>query len=358
MSGSLPPLGYGLTGVLSANAASVSQHVANLTEQVSSGLVSQDYAGLGAAARTALDLQPQIATQQTLQTDVQAATGRLGVAQSALTQISSVVSGITSQLGGVATLSPSGVATLAASARSALQQVAGLLDTTDGGVYVFAGQDSANPPIPQPDAILSSGFYTQISSAVAGLSANGAAATSAATLAVAGSTAPGTSPFSASLEALAAAGGGRASIPTGQGVSVPGVMLANQNGDVQSTGTGTTGSYFRDILGGLASLAALTPASASASGLQAFAQSVSSTLTSASDTMNADAGVLGNRQTALSDTATAIGDTTTALQSQLSGIEDADLAQVSTQLSLSQTQLQASYQMIASLRSLSLANYL
>lgn len=358
MSGSLPPLGNGLTGVLAANTASISQLVAKLTEETSSGLVSQDYAGLGAAAQTALDLQPEIATQQTLQTDVQAAAGRLGVAQSAITQISSVVSGITSQLDGVSTLSPSGVATLAASARSALQQVAGLLDTQDGGVYVFAGQDSANAPIPQPDAILSSGFYSQISSAVAGLSANGATATSAATLAVAGSTAAGTSPFSASLEALATAGGGRASISTGQGVSVPGVMLANQNGDVQSAGTGTTGSYVRDILGGLASIAALTPASASASGLRAFAQSVSSTLTSASDTMNADAGVLGNRQTALSDTATAIGNTATALQSQLSGIEDADLAQVSTQLSLSQTQLQASYQMIASLRSLSLANYL
>ena len=358
MSGALPPLGYGLTSLLAANAASVSQQVASLTEETSSGLVSQTYAGLGSGVQTALDLQPEIATQQSLQTSIQDASGTMGVAQTAITQISSVVSGIVSQLEGVGTMSASGVQTLAASAQAALQQVAELLDTKDGDRYVFAGQDSQNPPMPQPDAITSSGFFTQISSAVAGLPTNGASATSATVLAIAGSTAPGTSPFSATLEMLAAAGGGRLSVPAGQGVTVPSVMLANQNGDVRSAGSNTTGSYFRDILGGLASIASLTPASASASGLEGFAQSVSASLTSATDTMNADAGVLGNRQSALSDTATAIGNATTALQSQLSGIEDANLAQVSIQLSLSQTQLQASYQMIAGLRSLSLANYL
>ena len=44
----------------------------------------------------------------------------------------------------------SAVDTIAASARDALGQVAGLLDTQDGGVYVFAGQDTANPPVPDP----------------------------------------------------------------------------------------------------------------------------------------------------------------------------------------------------------------
>ena len=43
-----------------------------------------------------------------------------------------------------------------------MQQVAGLLDTTDGNTYVFGGADSTNPPVPDPDRILTSGFYTQI----------------------------------------------------------------------------------------------------------------------------------------------------------------------------------------------------
>ena len=87
-------------------------------------------------------------------------------------------------------------------ARDSLRQVADLLDTKDGDSYVFAGQDSANPPVPQPDDILSSGFYSQIAASVGQLAANGASATAAATLATASSNAAGTSPFSASLRTL------------------------------------------------------------------------------------------------------------------------------------------------------------
>ncbi len=52
------------------------------------------------------------------------------------------------------------------------------------------------PPVPDPDNILSTGFFSQISSAVAGLTTNGAAATIASTLATASSNAAGISPFS------------------------------------------------------------------------------------------------------------------------------------------------------------------
>ena len=52
----------------------------------------------------------------------------------------------------------SAVDTIAASARDALGQVASALNTQDGGVYVFAGQDTANPPV--PGNILTSDFFT------------------------------------------------------------------------------------------------------------------------------------------------------------------------------------------------------
>ena len=66
-------------------------------------------------------------------------------------------------------------------------QVAELLDTQDGNTYVFAGQDTTNPPVPDPDSILSSGFYTQIAAQVDALGTQGAAATIANTLSIAGS---------------------------------------------------------------------------------------------------------------------------------------------------------------------------
>ena len=91
------------------------------------------------------------------------------------------------------------VDTIAASARDALSQVAGLLDTQDAGVYVFAGQDTGNPPVPNPNNILTLGFYTQINSSVSafnGVAPNGAARSQTLPLRCATSNAAGTSPFS------------------------------------------------------------------------------------------------------------------------------------------------------------------
>jgi hypothetical protein len=48
---------------------------------------------------------------------------------------------------------------------------------------------------------------------------------------------------------------------------------------------------------------------------------------------------------------------TTSLQTQLSGLQNADLAHVPAQLSAAQRQLQASYHVIARLSQLSLAKY-
>src|SRR5262249_38905312 len=140
-------------------------------------------------------------------------------------------------------LQPSEVDSIASDAQDALRQMANLLDATDAGRYVFAGQDSANPPVPDPNAITSSGFYTQIQAAVAGLAGNGAAATIAATLATASSNATGTSPFSAALSQPASAlSGQRPLVANGDGQQTPVGILASANADVASTGSSTTGS--------------------------------------------------------------------------------------------------------------------
>lgn len=353
---------YGLMGLLIANSDQVNTRLGTLTEQSSSGLVSQNYAGLGDAGQVALHLQPQIARQQAISTDIQGATGQMSVAQTALKQVSSLVAGVVAQLNTLNNLDSTTIASVASSAQSALQQVAGLLDTQDGGIYVFAGQDSANAPVPNPDQITASGFYTQIGAAVSGLGAS-ATTTISTTLTIASSTAAGTSPFSATLEQLAAATpDGRASVQTGQGQnggqSVPGIMLASRNGDVASTGTSTTGSYMRDILRGLATVAAFTTATGNAGGFQALVQDTRTSLNAAISSLNADAGVLGDRQTSLTTTATTLDDTATALTAQVSNVEDVDLGKTASELSLVQTQLQASYKLIAGLGDLSLVKFL
>ena len=333
----------------------IKQTDAQLTAETSSGYFATDYAGLGQGAGTALNLADEIAGNTVLESNADAAANIQTVAQTALGQIESIASNFASQATSLETDTGS-VQTVAASAQDALQQVAQLLDTKVGDVYVFAGQDSANAPVPDPARITQSGFYSAIQTAISGLVANGAASTSAATLAISGSTAPGTSPFSATLET----GPGQAEVDLGNGDRVALAPLANANSNATSTGIGatSTGSYTRDLLMGLAALGSLGIANTGDASFLPFVQSTVTTLQGAVTAINTDIGALGDRQDQVGSAKTEIGSVSTALQTLLSSVQQPDLAQVAAQLSAAQTQLQASYQVIAGLSQLSLAKYI
>jgi flagellin-like hook-associated protein FlgL len=353
MSGSVNATGYGSLDQIVSSTNVVKQTINQLTAETSSGYVSSDFAGLGAGAPIVLDLGPQLAATAQVQSNATAAGTIQSAAQTALGQIESIASNFAAQ---AATLvgTQGTVGTIAASAQDALTQVATLLDTKVGDVYVFAGQDSANPPVPDPQGITSSAFATAIQAAVAGLTTNGQAATSAATLAIASP--GGTSPFSATLEAA----GQQSQVDLGGGDYLRLAPLANTNSDAASAGVGTTstGSYTRDILRGLATIGALTQAQASDPNFIPLVQDTMTSLNGAVSAINTDIGALGDRQDQVSAAGTAASDTGTALKSQLSSVQDADLAQVAVQLSDAQTQLQASYQLISNLSTLSLAKFL
>ena len=342
-----------------ADAASVSHRLNQLTQQVGDGYVADTFAGLGSGIQTALIAGPAIAQQQTWQNNISAVSATMQVSQTALSQISSIASSFRAETNNLNGLDPSQVDSVAASARDALVQVAGLLNSTDGTTYVFGGQDTANPPVPSGDAILSSGFFTQIQSAVSNLSVAGGPATIAATLATASSNTAGTSPFSAYLSQPAAALASQRPIVVGVGgQTLPAGIVASANSDVASGGTSTTGSYMRDILRGLATLGSLTSAQSGVAGFSQVVADVATSLGGAITALNGDAGVLGDRQTALQSESQASAATVTALQSQLSGAQDVDMAATLSKLTQTQTQLQASYRLIADSQSLSLVNYL
>jgi flagellar hook-associated protein 3 FlgL len=340
-----------------------------LTNQASTGLIADDYAGLGSGASVSLDLRPQIANLQTWQNNVDTATGRMSVAQSALTALQSVAAGFYAQLNNVQGVNANAVDTIAASARDALGQVTSLLDTQDGGVYVFAGQDTANPPVPDPNNFLTSGFYTQINTAVANLAANGAAATANATYSVAISNATGTSPFSAWLsQPSAVLQATPPVVQVGRNQSEPVGIPASANGlipDLPAVGSvipggppASTGSYMRDVLRALATIGSLTSAQANDPGFSDLVQDTRVSLSGAVDAMAQDAGALGNVQSSLTATQSQLSDTQTALTGQVSSAENVDMAATLSQLSLVQTQMQASYQLIATLSGLSLVKFL
>lgn len=341
---------YGPLGSAVYASSQVRLQLDTLTQQAASGHVADSYAGLGAAAQTSLSLQPQVAHLQAQQTAIDAVTGRMTVAQTAMTQISSIASSMNAQLAELNNVTPTQIDSVALSARSALQQVANLLNSTDGSTYVFAGTDSTTAPVPDAATITTSPFYTQIAAAVTGLASNGAAATTAATLAVASSDAAGTTPF---------AGTGTApTIELGTGAPVQVGVLASANTLATSSGTSTTGSFMRDILRGLATLANLSSSQANTTGFTALVQDTRTSLSGAIGAMGIESGALGDIQSQLKSTQTEASDTSTALTAQVSSVDDVDMAKTLSDLSATQTQLSASYKLISEMSNLSLVSFL
>ena len=360
---------YSVTSGLIANAQSVKQKLDKLTDQASSGLIGNTYAGLGTGASTSLDLRPQIANLQTWNNNIDAANAQMSVSQSSLNSIESIAANFYAQLNNLQGVSSSEIDSVAANARDALNQVVNMLDTQDGGIYVFAGQDTGNPPVPDPDNILNSGFYTQISNAVANLAVNGAAITANTTFAVADSNAAGTSPFSTWLSQPYATV--QASLPTvqvGQTQTATIGIPASANGLIPTSPPGpttivggppaSTGSYMRDVLRALATIGSLNSGQANVTGFGDLVQDTRISLNGAISAMNQDIGVLGNTQSSITKTQDQLSDAKTALTAQASSVEDVDMASTLSQISLVQTQLQASYQLIAGQSGLSLVNFL
>jgi flagellin-like hook-associated protein FlgL len=368
MSGAITATGQSDSGWMSSlisDAANVRAQEQTLTNQVSTGQVSSTYAGLGSGAAVSLDINPEIANLTTWQSNINQAAGTMDVTQTAMTQLQSIASSFYAQVNSLNTGSAtaSSINTIAASAQSALQQVAGLLDTTDGNTYVFGGADTANPPVPNPDAILTSGFATQISGEVANLATSGATATASAIIATGSSNTTGTSPFSLYMSQSATTLQAQAPVvQVGQGQIVQIGLLASANSSaVTSTGvsTGTsTGSYMRDLMSALATIGSLSASQVGQAGFQGLMQSTGTTLQGVVTAMGSDAGVLGNTQTALTASQSQMADTVTALTTQVGAVQNVDMAQTMSNLTLVQTQLQASYQMIAGMSALSLVKFL
>jgi flagellar hook-associated protein 3 FlgL len=357
MSGAISGLGFPDLGQLTAGLTQIKQNFDALTEQASSGLISNTYAGLGVTAPVALALGPQIDNLTTAQSNIAAASGPAQITQTAMTQIGSIAANLFAEMPDLDGLNPSEVDTVAANARGDLAQVGELLDSQYGGVYVFAGQDSSNPPVPDPDQITSSGFYTQISAAVGGLTTNGAAATVTATLAIASSNAPGTSPFSAWL-AQPAAGLPPPSVSTGDGQSQTIGLLASANTSAVSTGTSTTGSYMRDLMRALATVGSMSSSQVNDPNFASLVADTQTSVTNAITAMNTDVGILGEQQSSLTNLSTTLSDTQTALTGQLSTAQNVDMASTLSNLSLMETQLTESYQLISAASGMSLAKFL
>ncbi len=349
----------GLLGRLVMQARVTHDRLDRLSAQVASGRSADTYADLGVNARTDLRLHPIMAAMGIWQRNIDAANSHASMTSTAMDRMIAIAQDFYAKVNTLNGLSTTHITATASAARDALREIAGLLNTNNGGVYIFSGQDSANPPVPDGDAILSSGFYTQISTSIALLSVSGAAATSAATLAIASSNTVGSSPFSAYLSQSA-------SILQTQRPSMEIAdqhwesygLLASANMMVTSSGASTTGSYIRDLMRSLATLGSLSSTQVNDPGMAPLVEDTRSSLRDAIAAMSTEAGILGNQQARMTQMQSQSASYLTILTGQVANIEDVDLAAALSSLSQVQTQMQASYHMMSTFGELSLVKYL
>ena len=321
-----------------------------LTAQASSGKIADTFAGLGAGARVAVNLSPQLARQDVLSANIASAGTRMGATQSALDQLNTIATTFVSGLTGINEATAGTVDSLATQARAALGQVADILNTNLAGTYLFGGADPTNQPVQSSSSIGTSPFVTQITAAVAALGAAGGPATIAATLGAAQASGPAL--FSSTI------GSQPPQVEIGEGKFVSQGILAGTNISAPSTGTNSTGAYATDLMRALATIAGMSSGQVNLAGFDALRQDTLAGLHGSVTAISSDQSVLGSNQQALANASTRIDATKTLLQTRISAVTDVDMAATATKLANLQTQLQASYKLIAGMKDLSLVNYL
>lgn len=352
--------GINLLGRLDADTAMLRLRLQVLTRQLGTGQRAEAPGDLAPQLPRALQLRAEAARRDTYGTAIGEALGRTQVMQQALSRLVD----ITREFGdGVAMkldlTDPQSIPLAAERARQALIEVGHLLNTQYQGEYLFGGSDFGNPPVPDPEGLPGSGFASQIATAVGTLGGGNATAVAAATRAAAQDDSAGVTPFSAFLSDPATGlSEPRRGVPAGDGTLVPYGILANRNAAASSSGE-TTGSWARDLLRGLASIAALTPAqTASPQDFMQFAATIRDGLKSASNALADEAGALGLTEARLEGVRTRHESVQTTLQAQLADIQEVDMAEVLSRLQATRTTLEASYTAIGQLGTLSLTRFL
>lgn len=363
MSIQVGPSTYGPLDRMLATASNLQAQMDTLQQQTTTGKVAASYSGLAAQASQAIDLASALRQGDTYMQSIGYAQGKASVMQDSLTQVQALAARVSqAALTLTGSSSPDAVRGVAEQARLALQQVASLMNGTYGGDYVFAGADTANAPVPNPDAITTSGFYTQIGTEVAALAtvptSPPVGMVIANTVSIASSTAAGTTPFSTYLigPGLSAA---RVTVEVTQSQKIVLDLPANQNvGGNSNLAIGGTGNAVSDIMRALAVVANTTGPMAANPDLRTLMGDAARTLTSAGATVTEEASAIGIAQQAMTVAAAGHASMKTLVRKQLSSLTDVDMAATISHLRAVTEQLQASYKVLSLAKSLSLSNYL
>lgn len=282
-------------------------------DQIASGQNATTYAGFGTQAQTLTATLAAQAQNNAYSTATNLASTQVSLQDTQLTSLSSLASQLQQAISNA--VANNNATTLMTQAQSIFQQASAILNSQDAnGNYIFGGGNTNNPPL---------------------------TATSLSDLASMGSVA---SAFQN--------GNFQTSVQVAQGQSVTYGITASDIGTGLMQELQSLAQFDQSANGNLDNATTLSSAQSN------FLSGAISTANTVADNLNTATAANGYVANQLSDAQNQQSSMDTLYKSFISNIQDTNMAQAATQLSLEQTQLQAALQVTASLHQLSLLNYL
>jgi flagellar hook-associated protein 3 FlgL len=339
------------------NLAKLLQQAGNLQTQAASGKKSQTFAGLGTDALSSEQSRASLGSLTNYDTNITNGQTRLNIMGSAITQIQQQADALSAAMASQIQDGNFDMTSLHSLASNALSYIKELLNQQDGGNYVFGGADTSTPPMTDGGA-LDTYAQTNITQWTAGTITTDQLISSYQDRAQMTDTTMG---YSATLSSGNAK---NVAIKADDNAEVDYTTLANDPAIRNIVAAATMIMNMTGQLNQVATTGSDPPGTVTAPGATASEQQQNfykvfngliGTINTASTAVNQISGKIGYAQASLQ---TIQGDHTldeNTLQSQIGNAEDVDLNEVAVKLSSLQTQLQASYQITASLSKLSLA---
>jgi flagellar hook-associated protein 3 FlgL len=143
-----------LTNRTASQLSTLKNQLNDLSNQISSGLVSQTYGGLGSGRSTALGAQATLSALTGYASGITAAQTRTNLAVTSLTQVVTLATSASATLNnGLQSVAASSVAGRS-TALGNLQASLDALNQSAAGNYLFGGSDTTTQPVADTDAIL------------------------------------------------------------------------------------------------------------------------------------------------------------------------------------------------------------
>jgi flagellar hook-associated protein 3 FlgL len=328
--------------------------LSTLQNQISSGQKATDFSGYSASdGRLSIALRANLDRNNEYSYTIATLSTRTHLIENSLTGVHDALSSIKNTVTalGTATTQDNGQA-IRIAATSALQQIISKLNVSVDGISLFSGRavnasGSQYYPIAAPDTIAAN-----VATAIAG--GGGPYATPAAAQAAV-DTAFGTAGAALTNWFLPGTSGN----PAGA-VQISDDRTVSASFSALPTAAGGTNNGIIDTLRAVAGLATLQPSdfASGLTGYQNYCASTIQTLLSADAEINTAVTANGAVRQALADQSTINSAQSTILETSVNTTENVDQAEAISRLNNLQTQLQASYQVTAQLKGLSLAAYL